>query len=435
MLKIFCIFFLAISVVSCGGSSTESSKDPTEKQPTDLPKITGVSHVAVILEVPDVVEAQLKSNIDANFTVQSNVEGQFGTFSIQANGVWSYLPNKYNYQSFKKLNADKIEDVFVVSTTQGLQQEIKLTSDIYYQRLISNSRIRLEYDGETGPVDISAMLDYTWVLVQATNSDDYYTYEYKDSNNLTSVTNYTSDYQIASEFENLYHKNSEEKVIGFDRTSKTYSLSTNDYYLRNLHEYSFDWDHENNRERGSSYSAKTFNSMGETISTQILHHRRPVYNNAGQLSEVYESNANNPEYLIAHYTYKDNAIPWQVLGFNGEDSHVRTTNLVFDEHGRTIASIFKNLGQPELNRVTLFIYLNSDTLVTFSISENEFISQKITSSVNAHVLQYKFDQNSICGDIDRATSSTAFNPATTCRMLTTNLPSTTALPSPADLGY
>ncbi|MGR5456290.1 VCBS domain-containing protein, partial [Vibrio alfacsensis] len=55
-------------------------------------------------------------NPDDTFTVQNNKQGTYGTFSIDANGEWTFVAN----QAFNSLNVGQsVEETFAVTTIDG----------------------------------------------------------------------------------------------------------------------------------------------------------------------------------------------------------------------------------------------------------------------------------------------------------------------------
>ncbi|GAL35781.1 T1SS secreted agglutinin RTX [Vibrio maritimus] len=63
-------------------------------------------------------------NPDNTFIAQNNVAGTNGTFSIDANGVWSYTAN----QAFDGLNSgESVSDTFIVKSVDGTESSVKVT--------------------------------------------------------------------------------------------------------------------------------------------------------------------------------------------------------------------------------------------------------------------------------------------------------------------
>src|SRR5207253_1386305 len=79
---------------------------------TNAPITTGGS-----LSISDVDNA-------ATFAPQTNVAGTYGTFSIDAAGVWSYTANS----AFNNLNVgDSISDTFAVAAADGTTSSVQVT--------------------------------------------------------------------------------------------------------------------------------------------------------------------------------------------------------------------------------------------------------------------------------------------------------------------
>ncbi len=63
-------------------------------------------------------------NPNNTFIAQNNVAGTNGTFSIDANGVWSYTAN----QAFDGLNSgESVSDTFIVKSADGTESSVKVT--------------------------------------------------------------------------------------------------------------------------------------------------------------------------------------------------------------------------------------------------------------------------------------------------------------------
>ncbi len=58
------------------------------------------------------------------FTAQADVEGEFGTFSIDENGAWTFVANS----AFDELNeGDSVEEAFVVTSVNGTEATVTVT--------------------------------------------------------------------------------------------------------------------------------------------------------------------------------------------------------------------------------------------------------------------------------------------------------------------
>ncbi len=63
-------------------------------------------------------------NADNQFQVQTNIAGTYGTFSIDADGQWTYIAN----ESFDSLNVGQsVDDTFEVKSIDGTVSTVKVT--------------------------------------------------------------------------------------------------------------------------------------------------------------------------------------------------------------------------------------------------------------------------------------------------------------------
>ncbi|MGF1774291.1 VCBS domain-containing protein [Vibrio wakamikoensis] len=103
---------VTIGITGSNDAATVDSAD-VSLQESDIVLTTGGTLTATDVDNPD-----------NTFIPQNNVAGTNGTFSIDANGVWSYTAN----QAFDGLNSgESVSDTFIVKSADGTESSVKVT--------------------------------------------------------------------------------------------------------------------------------------------------------------------------------------------------------------------------------------------------------------------------------------------------------------------
>ncbi|WP_440905883.1 VCBS domain-containing protein [Catenovulum sp. SX2] len=432
MIKKLSTLALITSLVACGGSSDGDGKNTANK-------VTGDLSVTFDAYDDDTIQGKLTSNSTATFAPQNNLAGEFGSFSIEANGQWAYKPNNFDFEQVKQLNSDSIEDKFTVTTSTGDQQQVTVSAPIKYQRLayaktmqapISTTIYDPETDSEYQVRDISAFLNADIVFQATTNSQVYRDYEYESDNNLTKSTRYNSNNEIMQQIAYSYVKDGGE-VNTVERHVKNYSTFDSDFlYLRDEIKYLYVWDNQNARYASSTIDFTRKDQFGDLVS-QTSSSERFEYNNAGKPSKELTTYQGESEYLDTEYNYS-NGLLYKRYRYLNNGSIDFEYSLFYDEFNRAQAYLRHDISRPHRDSIYFYIYHDElQAVVSFSVLIDQFIQGQIVSNVVATV--YFYDDAATCGDIDKARAKLATAPITNCR-IKTELPSTSDLPTTSELG-
>ena len=430
MIKQFSTLALITSLAACGGSSSDGNNTAN--------KVTGDLSVSFDAYNDDTITGKLTAN--STFTSKNDVAGEFGSFSIDANGQWAYKPYTFNYEQVKFLKSDSIEDSFTVTTSTGEQQQVTVSAPIKYQRLaytktiqapISTSIYDPETDSELHIRDISVFLNADIVSQATTSNLEYRDYEYESDNNLTKAINYNRNNEIEYQTEYKYVKENGQ-VTSIERHSKNYSMFGSDFlYLRHEYKYQYVWDNLNGRYASSSIDYTRTDQDGSLL-LQTSRTEQFEYNNAGKISKELTTYLGESEYLDTEYSY-NNGLLDKFYRYSNDGSLNFEYVFFYDDFNRTQAYFRHDVRRPERDRIHFYIYHPElQAVVSFGILKAQFLQGQITSTVEANV--YFYDDTETCGEIDKAQAKLAHFPITNCR-IKTNLPSTSDFPSLTELGY
>ncbi|WP_016954111.1 VCBS domain-containing protein [Catenovulum agarivorans] len=434
MLKIFCVFFLAISVASCGGSS---SKDGDQEQISgkQSSSISGKTASSYKVYEDSIITGSLStSNLEASFVAQNQVEGKYGKLSINADGKWTYQPNKFHYETIKTQNVDELVDVFTISTTDGEEQDVTLSAKLYYQRLDKHTSFTLSVAEETTYSGLSRLFDSKWISEQLIADLTPTNYDYDKYDNLTSVIRFNAfRYEVEHGEEYNYLRKSG-KVTTIQHYLERYFLADGNLFLYESNESTAGWDSTNNRISEVENFLRTMASNGE-ISRQSNYKERLVYNENGRKSEVYVSTDDVEEFLATSVNYHIDGTADKSILLTSVGEQIRQYNYYYDAYGRMIANKTTYPNSPDFSKLELYVYHpNINVILKFIVNVNEFSNGSLTSNVFVNLYQYSNISSEKCGDVDRAKSVISIEPISNCR-INDNLPQTTALPNPSALGY
>ncbi|MGR5220543.1 VCBS domain-containing protein [Vibrio parahaemolyticus] len=110
------------------GDAIKQTIEVTVEGRNDAATVAPESQTVAETDAPLLMSGNLNStdvdNPDDTFTVQNNKQGTYGTFSIDANGEWTFVAN----QAFNSLNVGQsVEETFAVTTVDGTLSTVKVT--------------------------------------------------------------------------------------------------------------------------------------------------------------------------------------------------------------------------------------------------------------------------------------------------------------------
>lgn len=127
--KSLLIGMLAGTLSACGGSGGNNDTTPDIETPDIDTELSG-SMTGDVIEDTTISAAgtlTLTSNDNVTLNALTDVQGDYGTFNINANGAWSYLLNN-DLAAVQALNANEtLTDTFTVTTTDNTSTTITIT--------------------------------------------------------------------------------------------------------------------------------------------------------------------------------------------------------------------------------------------------------------------------------------------------------------------